>query len=160
MDVMDAGRMAFVAHPAAGFVGVWQAGRHTGAQLVNDPGSLSWNELHTRDVDGAKAFYSAVFGWRPEDQDMDGMTYTILNLGDSQIAGMMTMQPGVPDEVTAFWLTYFGVADCDASVAKAQELGASVTAPPMDIPGVGRFAVLSDPHGATFAIIAGAPPEE
>ena len=66
----------------------------------------------------------------------------------------------MPDEVPAFWLTYFGVADCDASVAKAQELGASVTAPPMDIPGVGRFAVLSDPHGATFAIIAGAPPEE
>jgi uncharacterized protein len=160
MDVMDAGRMAFVAHPAGGFVGLWQAGRHTGAQLVNEPGSLTWNELHTRDVDGAKAFYSAVFGWRPEDQDMGGTTYTVLNLGDSQIGGMMTMQPDVPDEVGAFWLTYFAVADCDASVTKAQELGGSVSSPPMDIPGIGRFALLNDPHGTWFAIIAGAPPEE
>ena len=160
MDVMDAGRMAFVAHPAAGFVGLWQAGRHTGAQLVNEPGSLTWNELHTRDVEGAKAFYAALFGWTPDDQDMGGMSYTIFNLGDTGIAGAMTMRPDVPDGVPAFWLTYFAVDDCEASVAKAQELGGSVMSPPMDIPGVGRFALLGDPHGTPFSVLAGASPEE
>jgi uncharacterized protein len=160
MDVMDAGRMAFLAHPAGGFVGLWQAGRHTGAELVNEPGALTWNELHTRDVDGAKAFYAALFGWTADDQPMGDMTYTVLNLGDNQIGGMMPMRPDVPDEVPAFWLTYFAVTDCDAAVAKAQEHGASVITPAMEIEGVGRFALLADPHGATFAVIASEPPAE
>jgi hypothetical protein len=160
MDVMDAGRMAFVAHPAGGFIGLWQPNRHTGAQLVNEPGSLTWNELQTRDPEGAKAFCSAVFGWTPEDQEMGDFTYTVFNLGDRGIAGAMPMPPAVPAEVPANWLVYFAVEDCDASASKAQELGASQMYPPMDIPGVGRFAVLSDPHGVVFAIIAGAPPEE
>jgi uncharacterized protein len=160
MDVMDAGRMAFVAHPAGGFVGLWQAGRHTGAQLVNEPGALTWNELHTRDVDGAKAFYAALFGWTPDDQPFGDMTYTVLNLGDNAIGGMMPMRPEVPDGVPAFWLAYFAVADCDATVAKAEELGASVMTPAMDIEGVGRFALLADPHGTTFAVIATVAPEE
>jgi predicted enzyme related to lactoylglutathione lyase len=160
MDVMDAGRMAFLAHPAGGMVGLWQPGRHTGAELVNEPGALNWNELHTRDVDGAKAFYSALFGWTYDDRDFGGMTYTVFNLGDAGIGGMMPMAPGVPDEVPANWVTYFAVADCEATVAKAQELGATVTAPAMDIEGVGRFAMLADPHGTAFAVITGVPPEE
>ena len=65
MQVMDAGRMAFVAHPSGGYVGLWEPARHIGAELVNEPGALDWNELHTRDVDGAKGFYSALFGWIP-----------------------------------------------------------------------------------------------
>jgi hypothetical protein len=160
MDVMDAGRMAVVTHPAGGFIGVWQAGRHTGAQIVNEPGALTWNELQTRDPDGAKAFYSALFGWTPEDQEMGDFTYTVFNLGDQGIAGAMPMPPGVPDEVPAYWLVYFAVEDCDASAAKAQELGATQMFAPMDIPGVGRFAVLTDPHGTAFAVIAAAQPEE
>jgi hypothetical protein len=160
MDVMDAGRMAVVAHPAGGYLGLWQANRHTGAQIVNEPGSLTWNELQTRDPDAAKAFYSALFGWTPEDSQMGDFTYTVFNLGDRGIAGAMPMPPGVPDEVPAYWLVYFAVEDCDASAAKAQELGATQLFPPMDIPGVGRFAVFSDPHGTAFAVISGAQPEE
>ena len=125
MDVMDAGRMAVFAHPAGGMIGVWQAGSHTGAELVNEPGAINWNELQTRDVEGAKAFYAAVFGWQPDDQDFGGMTYTIFNVGDTRIAGAMPTPSEVPDEVPAFWLTYFTVEDCDASVAKVQELGGS-----------------------------------
>jgi predicted enzyme related to lactoylglutathione lyase len=160
MDVMQAGRFAFVMHPAGGIVGFWQPGQTIGAELVNEPGALTWNELHTRDVDGAKAFYSAVFGWRSEDQAFGEMTYTVLHLGDSPIGGMMPMPPGVPDEVPAYWLAYFEVADCDATVANAQELGGSVAAPAMDAEGVGRFAVLADPNGTTFAVITSAQPEE
>jgi uncharacterized protein len=160
MDVMDAGRMAVFAHPAAGFIGAWQAGRHTGAELVNEPGAMNWNELQTRDVEGAKAFYSAVFGWQPDDQDFGGMTYTVFNVAGTGIAGAMPTPSGVPEATPAFWLTYFSVEDCDASVAKVQELGGSALGPPHEMAGVGRFAVVADPHGATFGVIAGEPPEE
>jgi predicted enzyme related to lactoylglutathione lyase len=160
MDVMDAGRFAFVMHPAGGIIGMWQAGRTIGAQLVNEAGAFTWNELHTRDTDAAKAFYSAVFGWTADDQDVGGMTYTVLNLGDRGIAGMMPMPSGVPDEVPAYWLTYFEVAGADATVAKAGELGGSVTSGPMDVEGVGRFAVLADPHGVNFGVITSSQPSE
>jgi predicted enzyme related to lactoylglutathione lyase len=160
MDVLDAGRFAFVAHPAGGVIGLWQPGRTIGAELVNEPGSLNWNELHTRDVDGAKAFYATLFGWTADDQPFGDTTYTTLNLGENTIAGMMEMRPDVPADVPAFWLVYFAVADCDATVAKAEELGATVMSPAMDIEGVGRFALLADPHGITFAVLAAVAPEE
>jgi uncharacterized protein len=157
MDVMDAGRIAFVMHPAAGAIGLWQPGRHTGAELVNEPGAVTWNELHTHDVDGAKAFLNAVFGWEPNDQDFGGMTYTVLMLGENGIGGMMPMADDVPAEVPAFWLTVFEAADVDAAVARIRELGGSVMSQPSDIPDIGRFAVASDPHGAAFAVITSVP---
>jgi uncharacterized protein len=160
MQVMDAGRMAFVAHPAGGYVGLWEPARHIGAELVNEPGALDWNELHTRDVDGAKAFYSALFGWTSADQDFGEMTYTIFNLGENGIGGMMPMPQGVPEEVSAYWLSFFAVDDCDGAVAKAQELGGSVTMEAMDIAEVGRFAILADPHGTAFGVVELAQPEE
>jgi predicted enzyme related to lactoylglutathione lyase len=150
MDVMDAGRMAFVTHPAAGAVGVWQPGRHTGAELVNEPGALSWNQLHTRDKDAAAAFYGEVFGWTP--QDFGGMA--VFNLGENGIGGLADMPPGTPDEVPPFWMTVFGTDDTDAAAAKAAELGGQVASPPFDIPDVGRFAVLADPQGVFFGVIS------
>jgi len=150
MDVMDAGRMAFVAHPAGGYVGLWQPGRHIGAELVNEPGSLTWNQLHTRDKDGAAAFYGAVFGWTVGDFGGAG----VWNLGDHGIGGIMGMPPGTPDDVPAFWMTVFSVADADESVAKASDLGGTVVSPPEDLEGIGRFALLTDPQGVYFGIIA------
>jgi uncharacterized protein len=77
MDVMDAGRMVMLAPtPPGGMIGAWQAGRHTGAQLVNEPGGFAWHELHTRDLDGARAVGESVFGWEPREQEFDGATYT------------------------------------------------------------------------------------
>ena len=150
MDVMDAGRMAFVMHPAGGAVGVWEPKRHTGAELVNEPGALAWNQLHTRDLDGAAAFYEAVFGWRTA--DFGGMS--VFNLGDRGIGGLAPMREGMPEEVPAFWMTVFGTDDADATAAKAEELGGAVMAPPADIPDVGRFAVLTDPQAIAFGVIA------
>lgn len=150
MDVMDAGRMAVVAHPAGGYVGLWQPGRHIGAELVNEPGSLTWNQLHTRDKDGAAAFYGAVFGWTVGDFGGAG----VWNLGDHAIGGIMGMPPGTPDEVPAFWMTVFSVADADESVAKASDLGGTIVSPPEDLEGIGRFALLTDPQGVYFGIIA------
>jgi predicted enzyme related to lactoylglutathione lyase len=157
MDVMDAGRMAFVMHPAGGAVGVWQPGRTIGAELVNEPGAMTWNELHTRDADRAKAFYSAVFGWAADDQEYGEATYTVFQLGGRGVAGL---SPDLPADAPPFWLTYFEVGDCDATVAKAQELGGSATWPAMDMEGVGRFAGLADPNGTQFAVITSMQPEE
>ena len=150
MDVMDAGRIAFVMHPAGGAVGIWQPGRTTGAELVNEPGALAWNQLHTRDIPGAAAFYEAVFGWTHA--DFQGMG--VFNLGDRGIGGIADMPAETPDDVPAFWMTVFGTDDTDATAAKATELGGRVLSPPGDIPDVGRFAVLADPHGVAFGVIS------
>jgi hypothetical protein len=153
MDVMQAGRMAVFLHPGAGVFGIWQAGLHTGAQLVNEPGALTWNELQSRDVAGAKALLEAMFGHGFEDSEMEGMAYSMFSVDGTNVGGLMPTAPGVPDGVPSFWLTYFGVADADATVAKARELGATVLMEPMSVAGVGRFGTLLDPAGASFAVI-------
>jgi predicted enzyme related to lactoylglutathione lyase len=152
MDVSDIGRMAVFADPTGAAIGVWQAKSFNGAELANEAGAFAWNEMNTRDMSASKAFYTKVFGWEPNALDMEGMSYTEWKLGDKTVAGMMTMPDMVPAEVPAHWLVYFGVDDTDATVAKATELGATALVPPTDIP-PGRFAVLTDPDGATFAVI-------
>ena len=152
MDVMAAGRMAVFQDPQGAFISAWQAGEHIGAQLVNEPGALCWNELNSRDVKGAKDFYRSAFGWDPVTHADGPMPYTEFQLNGQSIAGLMDMPPMVPAEVPSYWLVYFAVADTDATVAKAEELGGTVRMPPMDLP-VGRLSVLVDPQGATFAVI-------
>jgi len=152
MDVSDIGRMAVFADPTGAAIGIWQPKTFMGAELANEAGTFAWNELNTRDVPAAKAFYAEVFGWEPHALDMGGMSYTEWKVDDKTVAGMMTMPDMVPAEVPAHWLVYFGVDDTDACVSKATELGATTLMPPTDIP-PGRFAVLSDPDGAAFAVI-------
>lgn len=155
MDVMGLGAMAIFADPAGAVFGIWQPGTFPGAGLVNEPGALSWNELNTRDVDGAKAFYSAVFGWTFEDNDMgEAGQYTTIGLGEDMVGGILNMdERGVPEQVPAHWQVYFAVEDTDAAVAQVTERGGSVMVPPMEVP-AGRFSILLDPHGASFAVIA------
>jgi uncharacterized protein len=152
MQVGDAGSMAVLQDPTGAVVGLWQPGQHKGAEVFNTPVSLTWNELSTRDVDGAKRFYNAVFGWNPKDNSDAGFEYTEWQLGGKSIGGMMRTPAEVPAEVPPYWLSYFQVADSAGTVKKAQELGATVMVPPTTIP-QGTFAVLSDPAGAVFAVI-------
>jgi predicted enzyme related to lactoylglutathione lyase len=154
MDVMDAGRMAIFAHPAAGMFGAWQAGTHTGAQLVNEPVSLAWNALMTRDLDGAKRFLESALPVKTDTQDFGSGPYTVLMVDGHGVGGVSPMPPGVPDEAPAFWNVSFAVQDTDATVAHAQELGGSVILEPFDMPSVGRVAGLMDPFGAAFSIVA------
>jgi predicted enzyme related to lactoylglutathione lyase len=156
MDIMDTGRMTFITHPAAGSIGAWQPGSHTGAERVDDPGCFTWSELHTHDVDGAKALGAAVFGWTYADQAFGDMIYTVVNVGETRVAGIVPFTDDVPGEVPANWMTYFAVEDCDAAVARAEELGGSVLMRPMDVGGVGRFSIVADPFGAQFGIIRNA----
>src|SRR6266496_3939802 len=152
MDVLDQGRLAVFADPTGAVIGVWQPAAHTGAQLVNEPVSYCWSELATRDVDGAKAFYSAVFGWDSATGTDGPMAYTEFKVDGDSIAGMFQMAGMMPDDVPPHWGVYFAVADCDATVDAASGLGASVAVPAMDVP-IGRFAALTDPHGAFFRVI-------
>jgi len=151
---MDAGRMAVYSHPDAGMFGAWQAGNHKGAQLVNEPVSLAWNALMTRNVDSAATFMRAAFGLSTSTQEFGGGPYTILMLGERGVAGINEMPPGVPDEAPAFWNVSFSVTDTDATVAKATELGGQVMMPATDMQGVGRIAGLTDPYGAAFSVAA------
>ena len=151
-DVMDVGRMGVFADPTGAAFSVWQPGRHKGAEVVNEPGAMTWNELHTRDIDAAKAFYAAVVGWEGDTQDMGpGMQYTEWKLDGQTMGGMMQMGDDWPPQVPSFWLVYFGTEDADAAVAKIGELGGSVSMGPMTIP-AGRFAVATDSQGTSFAV--------
>jgi predicted enzyme related to lactoylglutathione lyase len=151
-DVMDAGRMSFVMDPSGAPVALWQANQHIGATLVNEPGTLNWNELITSDP-GVTKFYSDVLGLTTSAIDMGIGPYTMFEVGGQPVGGMIAPQrPGTPNH----WHVYFGTDDADATAAKAAELGGSVVAPPFDTP-VGRMAVLSDPQGAVFSIVKTAP---
>ncbi|HXA27231.1 MAG TPA: VOC family protein [Candidatus Angelobacter sp.] len=153
MDVMDVGRMAFFIDPTGAAIGVWQPKTHTGAELANEPGAFTWNELATRDVEGAKAFYNKVFGWTGDTLPFGPTTYTELKLGGRTIGGMREIGPDEPAQMPAHWLVYFAVADTDAAVAKVGEQGGKVLVPATDID-PGRFSVFTDPQGAPFAVIA------
>jgi predicted enzyme related to lactoylglutathione lyase len=151
-DVLDAGRMAVVADPTGAVFSLWQPKRHIGADLVNEPGAFCWNELYTTDPNKAADFYRGLFGWTKDARHMDYGEYVIFNQGGRQMCGMMQI-PKEWGPVPPHWLVYFAVDDCDASVAKATSLGAKAMMPPMDIENVGRFAMLTDPEGAGFAVI-------
>jgi uncharacterized protein len=166
-DVMDAGRMAVFADPDAAAFCVWQAGRHRGAAVVNEPGSLTFNNLHTRDLARAQSFYGAVFGWEVLDIGA-GNAWALPGYGDF----LEEIRPGtrermaaagaperfedvvasvivVSEHIPAHWGVTFSVDDPDAIAARAAELGGSVTVPPFDVPWA-RMTVLADPAGASF----------
>jgi predicted enzyme related to lactoylglutathione lyase len=152
-DVLGVGRMAVFVDPAGAYFSVWQPQSHHGADVVNEPGALCWNELATRDIDAAKAFYAAVFGWDADTNAYGETSYSEWKLGGRSIGGMIAMNEQWPAEVPPHWMVYFAVEDADAAVDRAQELGGRVAVPPTDTP-AGRFAVLNDPQGAVFSVIA------
>jgi predicted enzyme related to lactoylglutathione lyase len=151
-DVMDAGRMAFVMDPSGAAVAFWQANQHIGAGLVNEAGTVTWNELITSDP-SVTEFYEQVLGLTTSTMDMGQGPYTLFEVGGQMVGGTTPPQmEGVPNH----WHVYFEVADADATVAKVTELGGSVLAEPFDSP-VGRIATVRDPQGTAFSIIKSAP---
>jgi uncharacterized protein len=169
-DVMGSGRMAVFADPEGAQFCVWQAGEFKGAEIVNDPGSLNFNGLNTRDVGGAKAFYGSVFGWdtlsaggaemwtRPGygddlERDDPDLRKRVAEVGGpvgfedvvASINPIADDKPGIP----AHWSVTFAVDDADAVAETAAELGGEVVVPPIDAPWV-RMTVIADPQGATF----------
>jgi predicted enzyme related to lactoylglutathione lyase len=153
-DVFDAGRMGVIADPTGAVLLVWEPKEHIGAGRVNDPGAFAWNELGTKDPETAAAFYSDLFGWTYEEQDMGpGGMYRMIKNGD-RMNGGIRRQSEMEADVPPNWLVYFTTTDLEGSVAKVSELGGNVMMPPTDI-GMGRIAVVSDPQGAAFAFFEG-----
>jgi predicted enzyme related to lactoylglutathione lyase len=152
-DVLDAGRMAVVQDPAGAFVCVWEARRHPGARLVNTPGSLTWNDLTTRDVEGAKRFYGEWLGWTIEEIPEAG-GYSVIRNGGRPNGGVMPWRPEMGEDVPSNWMPYFGIDDVDAAASRVPELGGQLLAGPMRMP-AGSIAVFADPQGAVFALWSG-----
>lgn len=145
MDVMEAGRMAVFQDPTGVFFSAWQPGQHNGCQLVNEAGTFCWNELASVDIEASRAFYTAVFGWGCiEPEGHPAGTFTV---NDEVVCGSHAAGEG---EFPA-WSVWFAVADCDASVAQAVELGGSVLMPPNDM-SFGRGAVVAAPDGGVFGL--------
>ena len=115
-------------------------------------GAFSWNELTTSDPAAAAAFYGALFGWDVKPPMPHMGDYRIASLGETMVAGIMSPPPGSPP-MPPHWGSYVTVNDCDASVAKAQALGGKLLVPAMDVPTVGRMAVLQDPQGAVISVM-------
>jgi predicted enzyme related to lactoylglutathione lyase len=160
MDVTDIGRMAFFTDPGGAAIGVWEPRTFAGADLVNEPNSMCWNELLTRDSAAGRSFYPAVFGWEAGRPAFEGApeTYVVWELDGEPVGGMMEMTDDqFPPEVPPHWGVCFAVGDCDATVASARELGAEITYEPMDMP-IGRFAGIIDPQGASFTVMKLAQP--
>jgi predicted enzyme related to lactoylglutathione lyase len=148
------GTMAVLVDPAGALVGAWQPGEHTGFQLAAEVGSPGWFELHTRDYRGALAFYEGVFGWDTHVQsDTDEFRYSTAGEGEDATAGVMDAASFLPEGVPSAWSVYFVVADTDAAVAKAVELGGSVVQPAEDSP-YGRLATVADSTGTAFRLVA------
>jgi predicted enzyme related to lactoylglutathione lyase len=151
MDVMDFGRMAILADPTGAAIGLWQPKSHPGAEVTNEPGTYCWSELITNDLDAASGFYAAVLGWEARTSEGD-MPYTEFQVGGQSVAGMMARPPAMPAMVPNFWGVYFAVADLQASLAKALELGATAMTDVIDTP-AGPVVPLADPTGAALNLI-------
>jgi uncharacterized protein len=150
-DVMDAGRMAVLQDPHGAYFMVWQPLQNIGAELVNAPGALSWNELASPDLDASTAFYSGLFGWTTTPFEGSPEPYLSISNGDAVNGGIRELNPpGTPPH----WLVYFGTEDIDTALAKVAELGGSKLAGPIDIQ-IAKLAIVQDPQGATFALYAG-----
>lgn len=184
-DVDDAGRVAVVADRSGATFGIWEPKGRKGAELVNEPGSWNFSGLNTRDPQDAQGFYGAVFGWQvnslgPETDDlrswrMPGYGDFLDELNPGTSAGMvemgapegfedavawlvpMTSDQQVPADAAAYWDITFAVENADAFAERAEQLGATVLAPPMDAPWV-RMTVLRDPQGAVFTASQFVPP--
>ena len=154
MDVMDQGRMAVAADPQGAVFGLWQAGKHFGSALVNEPGTICWNEVMTPDLAATRRFYSAVFGYGWEDVDTGpgGPGYATFAVGGRQVGGAMQLDPRQAGGTPPSWMADFAVADADAAVEATRKLGGKVDVPATDS-SYGRFAILRDPQGGTFAVI-------
>jgi len=167
MTIFDSGRMAFFADPEGAAFGVWQPDQHRGATIVNEPGSVNFNGLNTRDPEAAKAFYGAVLGWEALPMGMwalrpYGDHLEALNPGTrartkevggperfEEVVAALNVIPDDQPDTPAYWDVTFGVADADATAAKAKELGGTVLVEPFDAPWI-RGTVIRDPQGATF----------
>lgn len=156
-DISDAGRMGLIESPTGEIFGLWQPKERIGSELVNEHGSLVWNELWSTDVNRSRAFYVDLFGYSTRDYESG---YVVFEAGSRPAAGLQAV-PEAMSGHPSYWLTYFEAGDCDEVVGSAAGLGANILDGPRSLEGIGRFATMQDPQRAAFAVITtedGPPP--
>ena len=152
-DVGPVGRMCIATDPTGAAFGVWQAGQHIGAAIVNEPGGLTWEDLRSSDPDTARPMYQAVFGFRCDPMPDAGPDYTPFFLpGEDAPLGGIGGLMGAPAGTPSHWLVYFGVEDTEAAAAAATAAGGGLLAPPFETP-YGHMAAITDPAGAVFWVV-------
>src|SRR5918992_97829 len=155
LQVFDQGRMIVGQDPGGAMFGIWEPMAHAGAQLVNENAAMTWNELMTRDLEGATRFYGSVFDYEFEDLPQ-GPGYKLMKVGGTVVGGIWDMTTGqMPADVPEHWAAYFHLDDVDAGFERARELGGELAGEPMDSP-YGRWATVRDPQGATLRLIRSA----
>lgn len=132
--------------------GLWEGWGHAGVAVTGEPGSLTWTELYTRSRAAASGFYSAVFDWVVEEVKAGEESFITCSLDGRPVAGMMQMSAAW-GETPSHWMPYFAVTDADEAATLADGLGGEVPGAPHDT-GAGRLAVLRDPLGALFFVVA------
>ncbi|MEM9746094.1 MAG: VOC family protein [Actinomycetota bacterium] len=155
IDVMTSGSMAIITDPSGAVVSLWQPGDHIGAERVNEPNSICWMELTTRDAAAAMTFFGDLLGWSFQGVDESESAvggYQMVMVGDRIVGGVLPMEGDDWGDLPSHWMVYLAVADTDATVAKVIELGGAVSVPPFDTP-IGRTAVVNDPDGNAFSVI-------
>jgi predicted enzyme related to lactoylglutathione lyase len=157
MPVADLGIQAVLGDPTGAGVGVWQPGTFPGFTVLEEHGTPSWFELHTRDYAKALNFYRSVFGWDLQTVgDSDEFRYSTMSnpSGEGELAGIMDAKGFLPEGVSASWNVYWEVDDAAASVEKVKALGGSVVEDVQDTP-YGVIASVADPSGAGFRLRTG-----
>jgi len=153
-DVMDLGRMAAIQDPTGARVNLWQAGEVIGTERANEPGTPTWNEIVTPDIEKALAFYAEVVGLGSQQSETMGDYTLITNVAGDTVGGaMLPAMDGIPPH----WNVYFNVTDADETAARIESLGGKTMAPNFDVPGVGRMGVFVDPQGGMFNIMQNPP---
>lgn len=147
------GLAAIIADDCGAAFGVWQHGTFHGAELSNQPDTVCWSDVATRDTARTTAFYAKAFGWSDRECVLaEGLAYTEWISGSRVVGGMTVLDENFPADVPPHWRTTFEVADCAAVAARAAGLGALVVLPPMDVV-LGVYAQIVDPQGGSFGVI-------
>jgi uncharacterized protein len=158
----ESGRMAVLQDPTGAFICVNQQQKHPGAELVNEPGAWTWNNLMTRDIEGAKDFYGKVFGWSAQ-RNEEAPPHILNWQVDGQrwpegLGGLMGITDDLPADMPAHWQVYFVVENADEAIEMATSTGGKLGFGPIDLP-VARLATLVDPQGAVVSILEARYPE-
>lgn len=153
-DVGPAGRMAVLQDPTGAAVCVWDGNERIGARVVNQPGALCWNDLMTHDVEKAKGFYTAVFGWEVAPVEHAPNDRHAIRVGETLNGGISRIPEQMGTAVKPHWLAAFAVDDVERSLKTAEEHGGRAISPVIEVPS-GRFAVIADPQGALLGLVDG-----
>jgi uncharacterized protein len=151
-DVFDTGRWGVFRDPTGATLGLWQPLTMSGFRVENQPGSFTWAELNTPDLETSKRFYGTLFGWTTKTSEGD-QPYTEWQIDGQSIGGAWQTGEQISADTPPSWLVYFATDDVDQTASKATDLGGKVLTGPQDYPG-GRFAIIQDPQGGVpFGVV-------